>query len=400
MLYFPALLLPTLAGSVMAGLPSQTCSVPQACEAHGDNLISAVAGVNTLAECKQLCRDVESCNLISHFGPDSLPLHSYCMMFINCSYLHDCPDCWSEDKVCFESCDSELEGEVFDNALEIITDVPDEPSCLLSCKKNPECQFFTYYSSRDLNYPGLCFLQRELSGSLTACEHCKTGISDCSDITDDICSFSVGSDDTPLTSFMFTESGTNITVTFNISDPAMLLCELNIVAVGGGGRLEGGYYGGGGSGYVSSINVSLNFLQLTVRVGWPGEKSTIGTPDQLFLSASSGGDSSDDLAGSGYSGGGYRADGGEDGGDGYGSRGGKGSGLDLSSITLQNFSLTPGVGGKAQGSIGGGGGGVLVNGVGPNRASTNSGEGYGGGRYYNSDTDGPGLVLMEIIRRK
>ena len=41
-----------LSASVMTGLPSQTCSVRQACEAHGDNLISAVAGVNTLAECK------------------------------------------------------------------------------------------------------------------------------------------------------------------------------------------------------------------------------------------------------------------------------------------------------------------------------------------------------------
>ena len=36
-----------------------------------------------------------------------------------------------------------LHPSVFDNALEIITDT-DEPSCLLSCKKNPDCQFFTY----------------------------------------------------------------------------------------------------------------------------------------------------------------------------------------------------------------------------------------------------------------
>ena len=281
----------------------------------------------------------------------------------------------------------------------LITDT-EEPSCLLSYKKNPDCQFFTYYSSRDLNYPALCFLQRELSGSLTACEHCKTGISDCSDITDDICSFSVGSDDTPLTSFMFTESGTNTTVT--ISDLGMLLCELNIVAVGGGGRgsyFSGGY-NGGGSGYVSSINVPLPFPQLTVRVGGPGEKSTIGTPDQLLLSASPGGKPGE-RGGDGYSGGGYNSDGGEDGGDGYGSMGGKGSGLDLSSITLQSFSITPGEGGKALGQRGGGGGGVLANGVGPNRNNTNSGEGYGGGRgYESSDTDGPGLVLMEIIRRK
>ena len=395
MLDFPALLLPLLAGSVMAGLPSQTCSVPQACEAHGNNLISAVAGVNTLAECKQLCSDMESCNLISYFGPGSSPFQSYCMMFSNCSVLHDCPDCWSEDKVCFESCDKEVEGKLFDNALEVITDVPDEPTCLLSCKENPACRFFSHYSSLEENYPGLCVLQRELSGPLTACEHCRTGISDCSDMTDSSCSFLVGSDDTPLSSFIFTESGTNTTVT--ISPLAQLLCELNVVAVGGGGA---GRYAGGGSGNVSNIKVPLNFPQLIVRVGGPGENSIIATPDQLLLSASQGGDGSGSRGGDGYSGGGYGADGGEDGGDGPGQYGGQGSGLDLSSITLQSFSITPGAGGKALGQRGGGGGGVLANGVGPNRNNTNSGEGYGGGRgYESSDTDGPGIVLMEIIRR-
>ena len=182
----------------------------------------------------------------------------------------------------------EAEGKLFANALEIITDVHEEPTCLLSCKKNPDWKFFTHYSSLDVNYPGLCVLQKELSGPLTVCEHCMTGSSDCSDITDSSCSFVVGSDKTPVSSFMFTDSA-----------------------------------------------------------------------------------------------------------------GGKGSGLDLSSITLQKFSITPGVGGKAQGNAGGGGGGVLANGDNPNRASTNSGEGYGGGRgYESSDTDGPGLVLMEIIRRK
>ena len=54
----------------MTGLPSQTCSVPQACEAHGNNLISAVAGVNTVVECRQLCRGIENL-LISYFGPKS-----------------------------------------------------------------------------------------------------------------------------------------------------------------------------------------------------------------------------------------------------------------------------------------------------------------------------------------
>ena len=392
MLYFLALLLPFLAGSVIAGLPSQTCSVPQACEAHGNNLISAVAGVNTVVECRQLCRGRENCTLISYFGPKSSPFQSYCMMFSNCSVLHDCPDCWSEDKVCFGSCDNKAEGKLFANALEIITDVYEEPTCLLSCKKNPDCKFLTHYSSLDVNYPGLCVLQKELSGPLTVCEHCRTGSSDCSDITDSSCSFVMGSDKTPVSSFMFTDPATPATVT--ISTLAQLLCELNVVAVGGGGS------SGGGSGHVSNLNVPVPFPRLLIKVRGPGKESTFGTPGQLLLSASPGKDGGKQ-GGDGYSGGGgAKENGGEDGGDGPGQNGGKGSGLGLSSITLQKFSITPGEGGKYQENFGGGGVRLLMNGTGPNR-SNDTGEGYGGGRGESmSDTDGTGLVLLEINRKK
>ena len=86
-MYITYLLLALLAGSTLAGLPSHTCSVAQACEIH-QNLISALAGVETVAECKQLCTDSKDCNIISHFGPNSSPFHNYCMLFSNCSTLH------------------------------------------------------------------------------------------------------------------------------------------------------------------------------------------------------------------------------------------------------------------------------------------------------------------------
>ena len=182
---------------------------------------------------------------------------------------------------------------------------------------------------------------------------------------------------------------------------AQLLCELNLVAVGGGGMGIRG--GGGGSGYVSSMNVPVPFPQLIVRAGKPGRESTIRATDQLLLEASEGehGSSNDEGYSDGYSGGGYRDDGGENGGDGHGDGEfvGRGSGLDLTSIILQQFSLSPGAGGKGDG-YGGGGGGVLVNGVGPHRIGTGSGEGYGGGRYHGRDSEGPGIVLVEINRRK
>ena len=58
-------------------------------------------------------------------------------------------------------------------------------------------------------------------------------------------------------------------------------------------------------------------------------------------------------------------DGGSNGSDGNGEYAGKGSGLDISLISLEKFVLSPGDGGKvADPYNGGGGGGVLVDGLG------------------------------------
>lgn len=172
---------------------------------------------------------------------------------------------------------------------------------------------------------------------------------------------------------------------------AQLFCELNIVAIGGGG------YNGGGSGYVSNMNVPAPHPELKIRVGRAEHDTTVGTAGEILLKASHGRQGS---GGDGYSGGGYQADGGEDGGDGYGSSYGKGSGLDLSSIIMQQFSLSPGAGGKCQGSNGGGGGGVLVNGLGPNLTNPGIGEGYGGGSHAGRVSPNSGIVLLEINRKK
>ena len=115
--------------------------------------------------------------------------------------------------------------------------------------------------------------------------------------------------------------------------------------------------------------------------------------------------------GAGYSGGGQGGKGfGNDGGEGgsdssngcCGELGGEGSGLDLSSIQQETFSLSPGAGGKkymtAGGGGGGGGGGVLVDGEGPKDnydSYKNNGQGYGGGGGANGAA-GRGVVLMEI----
>ena len=85
---------------------------------------------------------------------------------------------------------------------------------------------------------------------------------------------------------------------------------------------------------------------------------------------------------------------------------GKGSGEDLSSYHLNNWRLTPGYGGaeciKVVSQLqhyGGGGGGVLVNGDGPQRDERTQGEGYGGGGGGCAFTkEGlPGVILIEVV---
>ena len=386
-------------------LPSQTCSVAQACEVHQDNLIQDLEGVESLAECKQLCSDSSECNLVSHFGGSSSPLPNHCLLLRSCPSLHDCQDCWTESKVCFGSCNQQFEGKVVENEVETIIDSVDEPSCLQSCQQNAGCTHYTFYTADDSAYPNMCLLLSGLQGPVTACQQCRTGKPDCSSAD---CSFSVGSDAAMQTSFMFTES-TDVTMA------ALGNCEVTAVAVGGGGS---GNYAGGGSGYVASATAPVAAFELYVSVGAAGEESALktvgwgGVGEETVVKAAPGGDGTNYDGGAGYSGGGagfgdyIYGDGGQDGGDGEdgdgNGHGGAGSGLDITSITLASYTLSPGVGGEKHyyntNHFGGGGGGVLVDGAGPQETQFD-GEGFGGGRGWSEGKPGPGLVLMEVKGR-
>ena len=105
--------------------------------------------------------------------------------------------------------------------------------------------------------------------------------------------------------------------------------------------------------------------------------------------------------------------GGSNGRDGEGSSSdgtfGHGSGENLANYKLDNWKLTPGEGGKGWNDptgdpaepyrCGGGGGGVLINGRGPERESKAVGQGYGGGGAYNGTgiRGLPGVVLIEFL---
>ena len=95
----------------------------------------------------------------------------------------------------------------------------------------------------------------------------------------------------------------------------------------------------------------------------------------------------------------YGQDGGSNGSDGgsYGSAtGGKGSGLDIGTLNITRFILSPGKAGTQYNSYGGGGGGILVNGEKPSGGNEHYGEGFGGGGWGINGAGFPGCVLIEV----
>jgi len=202
-------------------------------------------------------------------------------------------------------------------------------------------------------------------------------------------------------------------------------CQVNIrmLLIGGGGDTNTFIGHGGGSGYITQDQISLTIssstsLLVTVgrggNFGSSGDSTLVETSDGETLLGSPGGVGGEDSGGNGgngYSGGGgggangYPAgDGGFDGGDGehspFSSEGGKGSGMNVSLIHLDNFFLTPGAAGVGVGFYGGGGGGVLVHGIdgtvlGDDGQSPEEGEGVGFGAGGSRSSNG--VAIMEIV---
>ena len=99
---------------------------------------------------------------------------------------------------------------------------------------------------------------------------------------------------------------------------------------------------------------------------------------------------------------------GTNGGNGECYNGGYGTGEDVTAYAFKNFYLSPGAGSKPfedrQWYRGGGGGGVLVNGAGPDMFSmeNKAGKGYGGGGTFHSFdkmSGRPGLILLEVVKK-
>jgi len=212
----------------------------------------------------------------------------------------------------------------------------------------------------------------------------------------------------------------------NFPTEALFSCELTIVAIGGGGSPGAGPgifddHGGGGSGYIESATISsISDTPFVVHVGNGTEESRVDTAaGETIVRAHPGkyGGSGFFKGGDGYSGGGAGANcyhwgsaGGSNGGDGQDSsygHGGKGSGLDISTIALEHFKLTPGEGGGACPCNGGGGGGVLVDGQGPPDWGSyvpnfyNEAQGYGAGGGGSTPFPAKqGIVIIEMKKKQ
>jgi len=397
----------------------ETCSViNQACEAR-DNLINAFPKISSIQECRELCKNTSDCEVYSYYGDGSLPFKNYCMTFSNCFRLHDCEDCFTEIKPCFDVCEIINDGSFVQDTVDVITNLKHEHSCVIQCRMNPDCKFYTYYTASDHNYPSMCVLQSSIEGPMKPCLHCRTGFPDCRVITTDFCHFSVGDKNDKLTSYKAMNTSKITTLIFPAEALFLFsLCELTITAIGGGGS---GYTGGGGSGYIetaiiSSIRQRLIFIHVEARYEESRVDTAVGETIVRAHPGKSGGNHEWGIenGGDGYSGGGgggtqYTGSsggfGGSNGGDGQdspdgGRHGGKGSGLDISTIALEHFKLTPAAGGESCKLIGGGGGGVLVDGQGPHNGRS---YGAGGGDHECSNVNHPaqqGIVLIEIKKKQ
>merc|ERR1711976_23853 len=184
------------------------------------------------------------------------------------------------------------------------------------------------------------------------------------------------------------------------------LCNLRILAVGGGGdgveTNRGRSGNGGGSGYIQYRSINGLFpTNITAKVGERKRPSIVTITGRDTITALNG--ENGDHWGNGYCGGGWgvsaHCNGGSNGGN--AEYGGHGTGEDITAYALESWIVTPGAGGNKYhdlfGYYGGGGGGVLVDGLAPDRTRF-QGEKYGGGGlgrsfYHNEGLSG--VILLE-----
>ena len=362
------------------------------CQYNANSHLDTIMGVHTMDECHQLCLDQDHCEFVTYYDFSSSPANM-CMLFRSCGQTTRCTHCQTDWIGCDKNCLSSTVGTLDEtNVIEVFPETVTFQDCRNLCKNNTNCSWFTYFTSGHAQFHEHCFLLNRLVDHQYECDFCVTGPVNCEQ--SDQCSMSLPGDDNLQDSLTLTSPDTT---SVNIHGGSGS-CSLRVLLVGGGGDATGQLEGGGGSGYVTAHTVKLQSgnAEMAVRVGKAGEVSEVTLYDSTLFTQS-GADGKDSSGGNGFSGGGYMMPGGSDGGNGWGTKGGSGSGLDLASLPFTSVTLTPGAGGAVYDNIlqiyGGGGGGVLVSGGGP-ETTEHQGQGYGGGGGH-----GPGLpgdIVLEI----
>jgi len=374
----------------------------QECEIYPDNLITTVTDVLTMDQCLALCQDELTCVAFTHFGSESYPLRESCMMFSSCSTRRPCQGCTSGSSQSECLCSIKYSSEIDAGNFVGIISAVDEHECKRRCITEDMCKVYTYYDSEDPMNPNTCFMMNAngIQSPVLACDYCATGPGRCE--VNQRCQAAVITNGSS-TQAIFAEESMNLNLVAAEKD---CFVDLSTVAIGGGGGIGDYYHGGSGSGYVetATLRMSLNSPEAEIIVGELGQSSKVEfAGGEIVLEALPGKVSQSGSGGAGYSGGGgYErisgGIGGSDGSDGDSAGaadGGKGSGSDLTLLTLKNFILTPGRGGQPNGGAGGGGGGVAVNGKIPHVNGQYAGVGFGGGSA-NYGSGYHGCVIVEI----
>ena len=401
---------PTTAIATTTADPSITCFQEDLkCVAMNDNLIRTYIGI-TWQECSLLCEDEIACETFNFFGENSdFHPHNACLLFSECESKiasEDCllgtrePDCdCTSVKYC--PCSIEYEGGTdSDNFVDLASEVENEGECKSLCLNTTDCAIFTYFDDQHPFQPNFCLLLKDAGydKAITKCKHCKTGPATCQ--SGQKCQAAFLTDGTTEGLVVFAKANSSATLVSAERDCYM---EVRALAIGGGGSRSGIYgpFGGAGSGYpeVGLLQLRANET-LNLVVGGAKQTSSVEKNGQVILIAAAGQDNIGNNGGDGYSGGGaggynYGQDGGFDGGDGGSFNGGTGSGIDVKTLNMTRFVLTPGKAGLTLNNNGGGGGGILVNREKPSGGNDNQGEGFGGGGYYIYGGL-PGCVLIEV----
>ena len=320
-------------------------------------MVAFFTEVPSLEECQELCSDMTSCRYISYFG-DNIEMDTddpvyydgtdnlagFCALFSRCSVTRQCRPqaCITLDTSCTltrSTCSTQVVGQIGDN-LVAVHKVDQETQCQQLCQAEGLCNFYSYYTMKDLYYPGTCFLLTSLKEPINHSyddirADFVTGTKNCYSGCQLISAESVTTD----TALLMNSTGTTKDVVV-VGD-----CELTLVAVGQGAA-QGSNGNGGGSGYVEYLTLNVDG-GLLLRIRW----SSVSVPMKWNIWGKLGGTtlearSAPDGSSDGYSGGGGPGgDGGQDGGDGQpGSHhpGGSGSGVKVSEIPLNAYVLRQG----------------------------------------------------------